>query len=173
MGVETIHGEGELLFDAELRPNRSLSAKGFRILMTALCLLSLVVGLACFLQGAWPVLVFLNLGVLALYLALRLNYRSGRLTETVKLSREELSIHRFQPGGRWRRWSFQPYWARVSLESDATDASGDPFDDIGSHGSVLVSSHGRGVHLGRFLAPEERQSFADALGGALRRLGRH
>ncbi|MBL6953345.1 MAG: DUF2244 domain-containing protein [Alphaproteobacteria bacterium] len=179
MGIETIPGEGELLFDAELRPNRSLSVQGFRILMAVVCLFSLVVGLAFYLQGAWPVLGFLGLDVVAFYLAFRLSFRSGRLTETVRLSQDELSIHRIQPSGRRRQWSFQPYWARVSLESDETDApdaadaSGGPSDGIGSHGSILVTSHGRGVRLGRFLAPEERRSFADALGLALRRLGHH
>jgi uncharacterized membrane protein len=46
-------------------------------------------------------------------------------------------------------------------------------EDVGSHGSVMVTSHGRTVRLGRFLAPEEWQSFPDALAAALHRIGRH
>ena len=156
----------ELLFDAELRPNRSLSPRGFHILMAPVCLFSLVVGLGFFLAGAWPVLGFLGLDVAAIYLAFRLSYRSGGLKETVQLSERELAVRRIHPGGRQRRWSFQPYWARVKLEVEETE-------DVGSHGSVMVTSHGRTVRLGRFLAPEERQSFADALAAALRRIGRH
>ena len=169
MGIANIDRKQELLFDAQLRPHRSLSARGFRILMAAVCLFSLVVGLAFFLQGAWPVIGFLGLDVAAIYLAFRLSYRAGRLTETVQLSEQALSIRRIQPNGRQRQWSFQPYWARVRLEVDDT---GDPPEEIGGQGSVLVTSHGRGVRLGRFLAPEERRSFVDALSLALRRLGR-
>ncbi|MDA1099408.1 MAG: DUF2244 domain-containing protein [Proteobacteria bacterium] len=168
------------MFAAELRPNRSLSASGFRILMAAVGLFCLVAGLAFYLRGAWPVVGFLGLDVAALYLAFRLSYRSGRLAETVKLSGDELSIHRIHPNGRWRQWSFQPYWTRVSLEVDpigspgGIDAGdhGDDSDTIGGHGSVLVSSRGQGVHLGRFLAAAERRSFADALSLALQRLHR-
>jgi uncharacterized membrane protein len=37
----------------------------------------------------------------------------------------------------------------------------------------MVTSDGRTVRLGRFLAPEERRSFADALAAALRQIGHH
>jgi|APSaa5957512535_1039671.scaffolds.fasta_scaffold213167_1 uncharacterized membrane protein len=166
MGTDGVHDGQELLFDAELRPHRSLSPKGFRILMAGIGVICLAVGLGFLLQSAWPILGFLGLDVAAIYLAFRISYRAGGLREVVQLSEQELAIRRIHPGGRWRRWSFQPYWARVRLEVEETE-------DVGSHGSVLVTSHGRGVHLGRFLAPEERQSFAEALGSALGRLGRH
>ncbi len=174
---KSMHRERELLFAAELRPHRSLSPSGFRILMAAIGLVCLAVGLFFYLQGAWPVLGFLGLDVAAVYLAFRLSYRAGRLAETVKLWGEELSIRRIHPNGRWRQWSFQPYWTRVRLEADnSLDVNGgDDGEDgnfIGGHGSVLVTSHGQGVRLGRFLAAAERQSFADALGLALQRLGR-
>lgn len=157
--------EADLLFDAELRPNRSLSPRGFAILMGAIGLFSLVVGLGFFLQGAWPVLGFLGLDVAAIYWAFRVSYRSGGLKETVQFSEQDLAVQRIHPGGTGQRWSFQPYWARVRLEVEETE-------DVGSHGSVIVTSHGRTVRLGRFLAPEERKSFADALAGALRKIGR-
>jgi uncharacterized membrane protein len=174
MGTESAHGERDLLFAAELRPHRSLSPSGFRILMAAVGLICLAVGLFFYLQGAWPVLGFLGLDVAAVYLAFRLSYRAGRLAETVKLWGEELSVRRIHPNGRWRQWSFQPYWTRVSLEPEnSVDVNGGEDSDIfGGHGSVLVTSHGQGVRLGRFLAAAERQSFADALSLALRRLGR-
>lgn len=180
MGTEFTQDDGRPLFEAELRPNRSLSASGFRILMAAVSLSSLVIGLAFYLRGAWPVVGFLGLDVAAVYLAFRLNYRAGRLTETVRLSHRELSINRVHPDGRRRHWSFHPYWARVRLEPEDTSQdfsdAGDDFNeigpdlDIGGQGSVLVTSHGRGVRLGRFLAVEERRSFAEALNDALRRL---
>ncbi|MDP6689933.1 MAG: DUF2244 domain-containing protein [Alphaproteobacteria bacterium] len=175
MGTERLHGEQTLLFNAELRPNRSLSPRGFRILMAAVGVVCFGLGLAFFLAGAWPVIGFLGLDVAAIYLAFRLSYRSGRLRETVRLSQAELSIDRFQPNGRRRHWSFQPYWAKVRLEIDdaeAVDIADDPTVMEGQ-GSVVVSSHGQRVRLGRFLAPGERRSFADALNLALSRLALH
>ncbi len=175
MGTERLQGEPALLFNAELRPNRSLSPKGFRILMLGVGLVCLTVGLGFFLQGAWPVVGFLGLDVAAIYLAFRLSYRSGRLRETVKLSQAELAIDRVQPNGRRRHWSFQPYWAKVRLEVDDPDPV-DIVDDptvMEGQGSVVVSSHGQRVRLGRFLAPGERRSFADALSLALSRLALH
>ena len=48
------------LFDAELRPHRSLSPRGFLVLMLAVCAISFAGGLAFFLAGAWPVVGFLG-----------------------------------------------------------------------------------------------------------------
>ena len=172
MGTERLHGEPALLFSAELRPNRSLSPRGFRILMAAIGFVCLAMGLAFFFADAWPVIGFLGLDVAAIYLAFRLSYRAGRLRETVRLSEAELTVDRIQPSGQRKHWSFQPYWARVRLELDDPDPV-DVVDDpsiMEGQGSVVVSSHGEHVRLGRFLAPGERHSFADALSLALRRL---
>ena len=166
MGMDRTGNLDELLFAAELRPNRSLSPRGFGILMAAICLFSLIAGLGFFLSGAWPVLGFIGLDVAAIYLAFRFSYRSGGLKETLQLSVRELAVSRIHPGGRQRHWLFQPYWAWVRLEVEETE-------DVGSHGSVMVTSRGRTERLGRFLAPEERRSFADALAAALRQIGHH
>ena len=78
----TLH-DSRLYFDAILHPHRSLTRSQFRVLMVTLCAIALIVGLIFTLSGAWPVGGFLGLDVLAIYLAFRLNYRSGRLRETV------------------------------------------------------------------------------------------
>ena len=106
MGMDRTGNLDELLFAAELRPNRSLSPRGFGILMAAICLFSLIAGLGFFLAGAWPVLGFIGLDVAAIYLAFRFSYRSGGLKETVQLSVRELAVSRIHPGGRQRHWLF-------------------------------------------------------------------
>ena len=85
MNEERVH------FDAVLRPHRSLSRSGFLILMLALGGVSFIAGMAFLLLGAWPVFGFLGLDVLLVYVAFKLNYRSGRLTEAVRLTDEQLS----------------------------------------------------------------------------------
>jgi len=147
-----------LLFDAVLYPNRSLSRRGFRILMTAMAVICFGAGIVFWLVGAWPVFGFLGLDVLLIYLAFRASYRSGRLSETVQLSRERLRVARYSPNGKVQAWEFQPYWLRVDVEKPEEPDS-----------RLTLSSHGRRLIIGAFLSPEERLEFAQALRDALRR----
>jgi uncharacterized membrane protein len=147
-----------LLFDAVLRPHRSLGPRGFLALMMFVALVSFAAGIAFVSIGAWPVFGFFGLDALALYVAFRLSYRSGRLYETVQLDESELRVARVKPNGRSEAWSFPAYWARVAVEGE----------DEGP-GRVILTSHGRSVAIGAFLAPDERQSFAAALVEALRK----
>lgn len=149
---ETLH------FNAVLHPHRSLSPRGFLLLMLFVSTVSFTAGGAFFLMGAWPVFGFFGLDVLLIYIAFRVSFRRARLYETVQLSDSELSVRRYLPNGRVLKWSFQPYWAKVELIGKAING---PFLAIRSHGKYLI--------FGSFLTPEEREDFAGALRGALSR----
>jgi uncharacterized membrane protein len=154
----TSEGAARVFFRAVLHPHRSLSPKGFRILMAAVAGVSLALGIGFFVQGAWPIVGFFGLDVLVLYLFFKFSYRSGRLYETVELTDAALTVERVEPARPKRRWSFQPYWLSVSM------------DDPPRHESqVRITSHGRSVTVGSFLTPEERLDFARALRAALAR----
>ena len=144
--------------DAELRPNRSLSPRGFRWLICSLLALSLVVGIVSVSVGAWPVFGFFGLDVLLVWLAFRASYRSGALFEYLRLTRDRLEVRRVHPSGREQHWSFQPWWVRVSLPRP-----------VGHRSQLALSSHGRRLVVGAFLSPAERGEVADALEDALRR----
>lgn len=143
-------------FRAVLRPHRSLGPKGFLVLMAILSLISFTAGLVFFFMGAWPVFGFLGLDVVLVYVAFRLNYRSGRLYETVEVTPDELTITRVHPSGRTERFACNPYWARVRLAQ-------------GRDGRTDLRLHLRGKEMsfGRFLTDDERHDFAQALTGAL------
>ena len=147
-----------LLFDAVLHPHRSLSRADFTVLMAALGVASFAVGLAFLLRGAWPVFGFFGLDVALVYLAFRLNYRSGRLIERLRLTPRTLEVQRITPSGRVTRWRFQPYWLRVELEA--------PQDH---HSRLTLRSHGRALTIATFLSPGERASLCAALKAALAR----
>jgi uncharacterized membrane protein len=149
----------EKLFDAVLRPHRSLSPRGFVILMSLVGGVSFVAGMAFLLMGAWPVFGLFGLDVLLLWWAFRLNYRSGRLVETLQLSADALVVRRIAPSGSAQEWRFQPYWLRVRLEEPAPDEN-----------RLLLASHGRSLPIGSFLTPAERADLAFALNLALERL---
>jgi uncharacterized membrane protein len=143
-------------FQATLRPNRSLSPQGFFWLMAVLWAISLTVGITFLLNGAWPVFGFFGLDVLLVYIAFKVNYRSGRLYETLRLTDADFEVKRVDPYGRTHEWHFQPYWLRVDM------------DDPPEHDSRLtVSSHGRSLVIGAFLTPNERLEVAEALRHAL------
>lgn len=149
---------GRTHFHAVLHPNRSLGRTGYRILMGVLAALNAGLATAFVLQGAWPIVFFLGLDMLLVYLAFRLSYRSGRLYEEVRLTDSDLVVQRVFPGGRRSGWRFEPYWLRVQM------------DDPPRHESqVRLVSHGRSVVVGAFLSPDERADFARALKDALAR----
>lgn len=145
-----------LLLNACLRPNRSLSPHGFVILMSAVCAISFVGGLAFFLAGAWPVVGFLGFDVLLIYIAFRINYRDGRNYETLRMSPRELEVTKVNYHGKARRWQFQPAWLQVHIDNPV------------EHDSALtLRSHGKSLVIGSFLAPEERAEVANAVTDAL------
>lgn len=146
----------DLLFDAVLRPHRSLSKPGFLIVMGVLAVVSFSAGMVFLLQGAWPVMGFFGLEVALVYIAFRMNYRDGRLFETVQLSPEELLIRRVDPKGRAASWSFHPNWLRVVMDNPPEHES-----------QLVLTSHGRSLTIGAFLTPDERLEVALALRAAL------
>ena len=144
------------IFDAVLAPNRSLGHVGFLTVMAGVILVNVGLGTYFLLQGAWPVFGFFGLDIALLYLAFRLSYRAGRLRETIRITRDAVVVRRIAPGGRTTEWRFNPYWLRVALD-----------EPVAHHSQITLSSHGRSLVIGPYLAPEERASLVRALRAAL------
>jgi uncharacterized membrane protein len=140
-----------------LHPHRSLSERGFLILMAGVTAVSFVTGVAFCMIGAWPVMGFFGLDVALVYLAFKLNYRSGQAYETIDLTPALLTLTRVASNGARRAFEVNPYWARVSLTTDRPDG----------RTSLRLIAEGREFLLGHFLTDDERRDFADALTGAL------
>lgn len=145
-----------IYLDAVLYPHRSLSMPGFFILMAVLAGLSFAGGMYFVLQGAWPVMGFFGLDVLAVYVAFRLSYRSGQMTERVTLSNDALTVTRQLPSGKSSEWRFEPTWARVEIGDE-------PRPD--NHLALRVGQDR--LVLGGFMAPKERIEFASTLRAAM------
>jgi uncharacterized membrane protein len=86
MTEELCPSQGVRTFRAVLHPHRSLSRSGFLILLGFIGVLSLATSIAFLVIGAWPVLGFYGIDILALYIAFKLNYRAGKAYELVELS---------------------------------------------------------------------------------------
>lgn len=143
-------------FSAVLTPHRSLGPKGFLVFMAAISAISFGTGLIFYLMGAWPVMGFMGLDILLVYIAFRINFRALRVYETVDLTQDALTVTRVAPSGRSRSWRFNPYWVRLSLD-----------ERVGRTSELSLTSHGQRLVLGSFLTDPEREDFAAALKNAL------
>ncbi|WP_286829371.1 MULTISPECIES: DUF2244 domain-containing protein [Kordiimonas] len=153
-------GDGtQLLFDATLYPHRSLKPHQFRRLFWFLIAVCLLAGLRFIMVGAWPVVIFLGVDLLAIWLAFHFSYRSARLYETLQLSEKDLILTRVHPGGRVESWRFDPYWVKLDLKTIDEDRN-----------QLSLASHGETLVFGTFLTPTDRRKLRAALMPELARL---
>ena len=146
----------ERLFTATLWPYRSLSRRGFNILMAIAGIVSFVFGIVFTSLGAWPVFGFFGLDVLIIFLAFRRNYLDARAFEHIDLTREVLTVRRVSASGRERLYTFNPYWTRLVVARETWGVAG-----------LSLATRGLELPIGGFLSPVERASFADAFSKAL------
>lgn len=149
---------GRLFLERVLLPHRSLPPRGFHILMLILGLISLAVGIGFVSIGAWPVVGFFGLDVGLIYIAFRLNYRSARRSETIRLAGDAFTVERVSVRGARRVWRFQPFWLRVILEERRDESN-----------RLFVASHGHSLPIGDFLPPPARRELAASIREALSR----
>ena len=146
-----------VLFSALLTPHRSLDRTGFVLVMGFLTAISFAAGLAFLLMGAWPVLGFFGLDVLAIYWAFKLNFRHARASEEISVTPSELRLRRVSHRGHVMEWVLNPLWVQVDQIAH---------EEFGIERLYLVSK-GRRVSIGSFLGPDEKASFSNALKAGL------
>ena len=151
-----------VFLDTVLVPHRSLPPTGFLAVMAVFGGISFVAGILFVLHGAWPVMGFFGLDVGLVYLAFRINYRSARRQERIRLVADALTVERRGVRGERWSWRFQPYWLRVTLEEWNDESN-----------RLTISSHGRSLVLASFLGAGERRRFATTLKDALARWRTH
>lgn len=147
----------EALFEDTLTPHRSLSPRGFRILMLATFAATTAFSVPFYLMGAWPIVGFFGLDVAALYLAFRLNYRSARGAEHFRLTYFELFFARVGAKGQRREWRFAPAWVRLERIDD---------EDYGPL-SLTLTHRGQSWRIGAQVGPDRKAEFAENLARAL------
>lgn len=145
-------------FKAVLTPHRSLSRQGFIALMTVVIAVNFAAGTAFAMIGAWPVASFAGLDVLLIWWAFKRNFADGRRAEHIEITAKELILERFAHGKPTGSQRFTRPWVRVELEED---------QERDLIGRLFLRLHGKRTEIGRFLAPFERKSLADALNAAL------
>ncbi|HSH73956.1 MAG TPA: DUF2244 domain-containing protein [Methylophilaceae bacterium] len=134
------------------RPNRSLSSRGMVKVVALIALFSLVVAIGFSLAGAWLVLPFAGLELLALaYAFYYINCHAGDY-ESITIAGDQLAVEK----RNYKNTSqvvFSRYWARVLLRELP---SGDQ--------SLLLRSHGKEIEFGRnFMNNDQRLALAQQL----------
>ncbi len=156
-----MHGTSEdydpPLFDAKLTPHRSLDPAGFRILMIAAFCATTLMSVPFYLMGAWPVVGFFGLDVVALYFAFRMNFRAARAYEHFRLTYYQLRFARVSAKGDRREWRFSPAWVRLERVDD---------EDYGPQRLTLHCKDQR-WDIARYVGPDTKAQFAGEFAKAL------
>ncbi len=145
-------------FHLELRPNRSMPPRQFRLMMAGVAVIFFLMGLRFLFLGAWPILPFMLVDIGLLWWAMRASYRSGSAREELRLSETGLELVRIAPHGARQAVRMEPVWTRVELEP------------LGAQENRLwLTSSGQREPVGAFLSPAERADVADVVRDGLAR----
>jgi uncharacterized membrane protein len=151
-----LHAQAEL-FSALLTPHRSLHRTGFLVLMAFIMVVSFAAGIAFLLMGAWPVLGFFGLDVIAIYWAFRINFNRAKASEKITVTHSELRLRRVSHRGHVVEFVLNPLWVQLDRKTHP---------EYGVEKLYLLSK-GRRLAVGSFLSPDEKASFSKALMTAL------
>ena len=150
---------GAQVITIRLWPHRSLSLRGFRIVMGALTLAIFTLGLGFFLLGAWPVIGFLGAEIGLVWFVFRLNYRAGQLVEEIIISPASVTITRTNWRGRQRKFVLNSAWIKAELIPKKAQRR-----------KLFLRHHSDRFEIGEFLPPTEKPSLASALNDAFTRV---
>ena len=150
-----------LYMDAEIRPNRSLSERGFIILITVVTLANCASAAVFIAMGATFVPFFLGIDVLAVIVAFLVSFQAARRIERVQVTASEIRVTHETP--KWSRlvWESPTAFTRLQVEKDAERTV-----------SLKLALSGREAEVAAALSPRERAEFAKALDRAIWRAKR-
>jgi uncharacterized membrane protein len=145
-----------IYFDAVLTPNRSLSPRGFAVLITVVGVVSFACGVAFLSMGAFPVVGFFGLDALAVYIAFRASFRQQREQTRVIVTAKTMQLRHRAADGSEKSVDLPSAFTRVELDEPLSPTS------------WLRIEHGRTAYvIGRFLTCPERKSLSIAIRTAL------
>ncbi len=148
--------ERTLLFE-RLSPHRSLSPKGFAIVMAILGGASFLLGVVFMMMGAWPIFGFLGLDVFLVWLAFRANFRAARAFEEILVTPVRLVWRRFSSRGEVQEDVMNPRWVRLHTTAD----------ELSGVTRIALTERRRTRVIGTFLPPDDKERLAKSLATAL------
>jgi uncharacterized membrane protein len=149
---------GPFYMDAVITPARSLSRRGFIVLISVLTVINTATAVMFMALHASPVPIFLGLAVVGLAGALIASQRAARRRERIQVTAAEVRVVLETPGGAHTVWLSPTAFTRVAVVGEDTDETG-----------LELRLSGRAMAVARALSRSERRDFANALEQAIRR----
>jgi uncharacterized membrane protein len=148
--------DGPYFMDAVITAHRSLSQRGFIILIGALTAINTASAAFFLYLGAGPVPIFLGLDVAAVAIAFSASRRAALRQERIQVTSAEVRVTISSPRGDRTVWVSPTAFTRVVLAGRA-----------GAEDDVRVELSDRWLGLARALTRAERLEFAKALDRAI------
>jgi uncharacterized membrane protein len=140
--------------DFVIKRNCSISPRNLLCVLALAMCVSLGIASAFAWLGAWPVLPFAGIEMLALAAAFYVNGRHAADYERIALAKGKLLVEA-SVGGRLERHEFSPRWLRLAERRSGQDLR------------LLLVSRGSELEIGRHLDADRRVSLAAHLRGSL------
>jgi uncharacterized membrane protein len=148
-----------IVFEASLRPHRSLSPRQVLLAGGGMAGASLFITCCMYRLGAWPVIGFDTADIILALVLLWLNVRAARAVETIRLSEREIAVMRVDAGGRREAFALPCYWLKIDLRERA-----------GTVPMLVLIAGGQAYEVARMLGEVEKRDLAGAMLRALDRL---
>ncbi len=136
-----------------IRPNRSLSWHGVLVFFAAAATVTLTVALMFAAQGAWMILPFAGLELIALAACLYICARKNNEQEVIHIDQDSVKIEKGRNKVR-HCVEFQRHWVQIRLAKGQLP---------GYPSRLTICSMGREVEIGSALLEAERISLASEL----------
>ena len=148
---------GRTYMDAVITPHRSLSDRGFIILISVVTLANCASAAVFVYMGAVFVPFFLGLDVLAVIVAFMVSFRAARRVERVQVTARDIVVTHEAPNWTKVVWESPTAFTRVAVETEEDRTVG-----------LRLALSGKEVAVAQALSPRERGEFAKALQQAIR-----
>jgi uncharacterized membrane protein len=145
-----------LYMDAVITPNRSLSARGFVVLISVVTLFNCLSAAVFVAMGASLVLVFLVLDVVAVAVAFMASFHAAKQVERVQVTARNVRVTRETSNASLLVWESPTAFTRVAVEMEDEQVV-----------DVRLALSGREAPVAVALSPPERAAFAKALQQAI------
>ncbi|HEX7761096.1 MAG TPA: DUF2244 domain-containing protein [Caulobacteraceae bacterium] len=145
-----------LYMDALITPHRSLSERGFIVLIAIMTAINCATAVMFVSMGAAPVPAFLGLDLVAVVIAFAVSNRQALRKERVQVSAAEVRVMLETPKGEQLLWASPTAFTRVTVVGESEDLP-----------ELRLALSGRELPLALALGRAERLDFAKALRQAI------
>ena len=147
---------GQTYMDAVITPNRSLSERGFIVLIAVVTIANCCSAAVFLAMGATLVPIFVAIDVIAVLIAFVASFQAAKRVERVQVTARDVRVTHETPTSSRVVWESPTAFTRVAVEKDEERTVG-----------VNLMLSDREVAVARALSPRERGEFAEALQRAI------